>query len=755
MAVKTLPNFCGMNERQPVTLSNLKSKEFKFKKALVRAEIIDATIGNSSFTPYLQVAGRTDLDLIEAKNRIADIQECLRNSAIPTLIARIHSAQSEIKELEVERPRLIALYENYLSDDTRLEKGLARMEHYVSEGTLTSADLESAEKIKKDHEARSTEPEMLRAKSLWEEARTVQAFPDQKKEDTQQSELEVPTEPKRQDSPKPPAMPFVENPVAPQVEQVEVPAPTLLINILSKEVEIDGQKLTFREGLSWRILILFAKNPNVEIPGSQLIKVAKTLGYDSSGAGTIFNNLKTSIKYRDIDPKMLISLTIPGNINAKYQLNAKVEWEGLFDVDSTVVPNISLLERKLLDQLRFASVNNPLLASDAIRSVYGFDVQIGPKEKDKLFKLIINLKNRLKPHGITVINKSPRGAHREGAYYLEKEEESAVLEPTEKVDGNLNLEDQKALLRAQIAALEDLLATGDLPSGKQIIAAKAYFKELFGEEYQSQKENNTKLQGRMEGELTPQKRKDAFLRFTKTLPDGRNIEVRGNIRSRILDIFVDSYDNSQIKISQELIANALYGRVDSNTRNMAKDQIRLLGIFLKPFGYKINTTEVEDKKEFSLQKDDVSVGSAMPSPASPATIPSTPDGENEVIPMPWEKPEAEKRTVEENRVLSTIVRYRLGHGTFYLPNIYDELRDLELNRDRGQYNVGTLFDIFVSAYDKFQKEYKYILEREAWSKEEKEIWDKTQLLCQNLAQGSVVKFKKRIERELNNATQNQ
>lgn len=198
-----------MNENQPKSLAELKQDQTKLQNALVKAEIVRATIGGSNFSRHLQTSGKIGLERAVADQRAGDIQVLIETNAIPYLNSHLDSTQEQIIELEVERPRLITLWEDFLSEGSKLDGLYRNISRHVNEGRLSQSSLDNIIQLQTEHTVRGEMPDLVKAKAVWEESKAEESSQDIKKlEEEKEEETAV-------------AVPKIEKPIVPVEPKTE------------------------------------------------------------------------------------------------------------------------------------------------------------------------------------------------------------------------------------------------------------------------------------------------------------------------------------------------------------------------------------------------------------------------------------------------------------------------------------------------------------------------------------------------------
>lgn len=266
---------------------------------------------------------------------------------------------------------------------------------------------------------------------------------------------------------------------ADEKEQAEIPFPNLGVNLTTSTFELNGKNHRIpSHGIQGQLFMLFAKRANTPIGSKEIQEILNKAGgrQDSSQA---IGFLRQILEEDPKTPKILVTLATPGRRSREYILRANVEFEGLFEIDFDKVPKLGKLERKLLEELRFASEQESADWKILGRNIYGYDKQ--PEEfRGALMALVGSARNKLKQADYVIKNARPERSPKGGLYYLEKigtsVSEQAELEEVRATEEDKGLE----RLRANIAQLEKDVADGIMPK-VELEAAKKLLAEKTGQ----------------------------------------------------------------------------------------------------------------------------------------------------------------------------------------------------------------------------------------------------------------------------------
>lgn len=136
---------------------------------MTKAELVRATIGGPTFGKHLQPSkAETMLDRVKTNVKVGDIKQALEERAIPHLTLQLDQTQEQIRQIETETPRLISLYEEYLRQKLEVERYFDRIKIHVQAGRLPKQSLENAKQVLDAVVAYGLEPEMVRARQIFE-----------------------------------------------------------------------------------------------------------------------------------------------------------------------------------------------------------------------------------------------------------------------------------------------------------------------------------------------------------------------------------------------------------------------------------------------------------------------------------------------------------------------------------------------------------------------------------------------------------
>lgn len=100
--------------------------------------------------------------------------------------------------------------------------------------------------------------------------------------------------------------------------------PEIKIDEQKREITIDQRTTEIPDDINWALFLHFSQNPEIDISGADLVKVAKEAGSDLTSAEILVTTLRRII---ETDPQNTQLITRSGSIrNALYRLNAKVKF---------------------------------------------------------------------------------------------------------------------------------------------------------------------------------------------------------------------------------------------------------------------------------------------------------------------------------------------------------------------------------------------------------------------------------------------
>jgi len=126
----------------------------------------------------------------------------------------------------------------------------------------------------------------------------------------------------------------------------------------------------------------------------------------------------------------------------------------------------------------------------------------------------------------------------------------------------------------------------------------------------------------------------------------------------------------------------------------------------------------------------------------------------EVIVKPYEPTEEEKRSKEETRLLAVIVSMLSVNPRLRFEELQRELyskeRDRQVLGDKIYfiYRAEELKDKFVSAFTKMREEAEIAHLKETWTVEERQLWERLQLLQQRWSGYDIEDFKRKVRLEI-------
>ncbi len=192
-----------------------------------------------------------------------------------------------------------------------------------------------------------------------------------------------------------------------EIDQV---LPTIKINIQDRTFGSDEQKRQVRSHAKfWDVLIKLARKGSMSAEQIQKFKP----GYYPADTVTPLRRALSTVF-----PQDEIIKTEGSHLHAIYKLNANVEFEGLFDLSPFDVGSLSGKEKKVLEELMFATKDTPATSVDLLDVAY--NGARTPEAVKRLSVLVSKLRARLKTNGINISNLNPPGSHKSGQYYLER-----------------------------------------------------------------------------------------------------------------------------------------------------------------------------------------------------------------------------------------------------------------------------------------------------------------------------------------------
>ncbi|KKS04887.1 hypothetical protein A2W45_03525 [Candidatus Curtissbacteria bacterium RIFCSPHIGHO2_12_41_11] len=279
------------------------------------------------------------------------------------------------------------------------------------------------------------------------------------------------------------------------------------------------------------------------------------------------------------------------------------------------------------------------------------------------------------------------------------------------------------------------------------------------------------------GEVEKTKRyKESHQVFEVTLPDGQIIEIRGKLRARALESLAKTSKENPVQTDK--ISEALYGVYSETNQALIWRMMSNLRKFLKPFNWQIVNTVGGERiqgelgayylEKITKQVEAVPTGEEAPvieevalvieeAPLPEAAVPVVEPAEvqpPEVIVKPYEPTEEEKRSKEETRLLAVIVSMLSVNPRLRFEELQRELyskeRDRQVLGDKIYfiYRAEELKDKFVSAFTKMREEAEIAHLKETWTVEERQLWERLQLLQQRWSGYDIEDFKRKVRLEI-------
>ena len=199
------------------------------------------------------------------------------------------------------------------------------------------------------------------------------------------------------------------------------PLPTIRVNVAARTLENDGRAFGFRSNnhIAWKVFLALAKNPD-GVGNREIAAIARAAGSKGNRpAGETVDRLRNGLESLGLSRDIIETIPKEGRGRVIYRLYANVEFAGLFEVDAEAIGNLSPLERKIIEELRFHSKENPAPVADLVRNIWSAEVPL-KVGSDRLTTELSRIKRQLQPAGYAVLNLLPRGSSRGGLYYLEK-----------------------------------------------------------------------------------------------------------------------------------------------------------------------------------------------------------------------------------------------------------------------------------------------------------------------------------------------